>query len=130
MEPVTAHIERPAVDLAELARRINAEHEAGEGAARKGLEHFRAAGEALLKAKRAVGHGNWGDWLKKNIRCDHSQACRYMKVAREWSNIGAAPNLASALRALTEDAEEPRQPTPYSDMMDAFVSRLQGAIAG
>jgi hypothetical protein len=46
---------RQADDLAELAGRINAEHEAGERATRKGLEHFRAAGEALLKAKKQCG---------------------------------------------------------------------------
>jgi hypothetical protein len=71
-------------DLAELARRINASHAAGEGATRKGLEHFRAAGEALIKAKKRCGHGKFGEWLKANVRCDHSQACRYMKLAREW----------------------------------------------
>jgi hypothetical protein len=47
---------------------------AGEGAARKCLEHFRAAGEALLKAKRQVGHGHWMAWMKANLVCSHDQA--------------------------------------------------------
>jgi hypothetical protein len=104
------------------------EHEAGEGASRKGLEHFRAAGEALIKAKKQCGHGKFGEWLKANVRCDHSQACRYMKLAREWSIIGAAPNMAAALRVLAEDADEPPHHTPNSDMIEAFTSKILGQM--
>ena len=48
----TAGEVRPAVNLAELARQINAEHEAGEDASRKRIEHYRRAGQFLVQAKR------------------------------------------------------------------------------
>ena len=51
-------IVRSGVDLRALAAEINAAHEAGERSTRAGLEHFRKAGEALLKAKKECGHGN------------------------------------------------------------------------
>jgi hypothetical protein len=49
---------RPAEDMATLAAQINGEYAADEEATRKGLEHFRQAGEFLLRAKRQCGHGN------------------------------------------------------------------------
>lgn len=103
---------RPAEDLHALAKRINAAHEAGEGAARQGLEHFRAAGEALLKAKAQCAHGKWLAWLEKNIRCGRTQAWRYMALAKcsvtehldeQWRIIsGNAP----------DDDDPPNQPAP------------------
>jgi hypothetical protein len=57
---------RPAEDLAALAARANAGHEAGERATRQGLERFRDAGEALLQARAQRPHGKWLPWLKKH----------------------------------------------------------------
>jgi hypothetical protein len=73
---------RPAEDLAALAARANAEHEAGERLTRKGLEHYRAAGEALRKAKAQCGHGKWLAWLKANVKFSQQQASRYMQLAK------------------------------------------------
>lgn len=73
---------RPAEDLASLAAKINSEHAAGEEATRAGLEHYRAAGEALLKAKKQCGHGKWLAWLAKNVKCSDRQARRYMALAK------------------------------------------------
>jgi hypothetical protein len=103
---------RPADGLAELAVAINAEHEAGEVATRKGLAHFRAAGEALLQAKKKCGHGNWLPWLKANVRFDRMTASRYMRVAASWAKCNTALHLADALRLLTEDADGDGEPTP------------------
>src|SRR5689334_4363071 len=82
---------RPAEDLAELARRINAAHEAGESATRKGLEHFRAGGEALLRAKQQCGHGGWLKWLRANVRITDRQARKYMRLAAEWERLKSEP---------------------------------------
>jgi hypothetical protein len=96
-------IMRPAVDLAELAGRINAEHEAGERATRRGLEHFRAAGDALLQAKADCGHGRFKAWVEKNVKVSYRTAAVYMRLAREWEKCAAAAHLRDALRMLTED---------------------------
>jgi protein gp37 len=97
---------RPAEDLAELAHRINAAHEAGEGATRAGLAHFRDAGAALLRAKARCGHGRWLAWLQKNVRFSYREASRYMRVARDWDKLDTVSNLADALRLLTDDASD------------------------
>jgi hypothetical protein len=73
---------REVVDLHALAAEINAAHQAGEEAARRGLEQFRRAGEALLKAKKQCGHGNWTKWLQQNVHCSARTATRYMQFAR------------------------------------------------
>jgi hypothetical protein len=95
-------IVRPAEDLAVLATQINASHEAGEGATRKGLEHFRAAGEALRKAKAACGHGKWLAWLKTNVRCSQQQASRYMRLAK----LPVTSNLADQWRVILGNAPD------------------------
>jgi hypothetical protein len=96
-------------NLAFLARQINSEHRAGFGAMRKGLEHFRAAGEALIKAKKQVGHGKWGDWLKENVRCSQDMCNRYMRLARNWDRdkLRTTRSLSEAMGLITnKDSEE------------------------
>jgi hypothetical protein len=96
---------RPAEDLAALAHAINAEHGAGEAATRKGLEHFRAAGEKLLRAKAQCGHGKWLAWLAANVHFDRRTATRYMELARipadEWDTVSHL-GLRQALEVLVE----------------------------
>jgi adenine-specific DNA-methyltransferase len=95
---------RPAEDLAALATRINAEHEAAEAATREGLERFRRAGEALLRAKARLGHGQWLPWLKKHVRFSYREASRYMRLAEGWDKLDTVSNLTEGLRLLTEEA--------------------------
>jgi len=66
-----------------LAQRINREHAAGETSTRKGLDHFRAAGTALILAHEQVEHGGWLPWLETNCpEISERRAQRYMKLAR------------------------------------------------
>jgi hypothetical protein len=95
-------IVRPAEDLAVLAAEINREHEAGEGATRKGLEHFRAAGERLIRAKAACGHGRWLRWLRANVRFSQQTASVYMRLAKHWAKLPVTGNLADAIFLLTD----------------------------
>jgi hypothetical protein len=74
-------------DLAELAGRINAEHQQVETALRAGLEHARAAGELLLQAKAQCGHGRWLEWLKANVAFTDRTARRYMTIASRWGEL-------------------------------------------
>lgn len=93
-------------ELADLAFEINAAHEAGEQQARKGLERFRVAGEALLKAKEKCGEGKWVAWLEKNVHFDRHTASNYMRVATAWeTGVSQASSLRDALRILTEDPD-------------------------
>jgi ParB family chromosome partitioning protein len=76
-------IVREAEELAALAAEINADHDAGESAYGLGLQHFRAAGEKLLRAKSACGHGRWLPWLKEHCpKIPERTAQRYMRLAK------------------------------------------------
>jgi hypothetical protein len=87
---------KSAVDLKALAEQIEAEHQAGEKATQRGLEHYRAAGEKLLQAKAKVKRGEWLPWLKANIKFPYRTVARYMALAKcdvtsnlseEWRRI-------------------------------------------
>jgi phage N-6-adenine-methyltransferase len=95
---------RAVEDLVALAAEINAEHQAGEEATRRGLEHYHRAGLKLLEAKQRCGHGHWLKWVSDNLRFTERQARRYMELARSdvtsdlwatWQRIsGNAPTAA------------------------------------
>jgi hypothetical protein len=104
-------IVRPAEDLAALATAINAEHGAALAAARSSLEHAKAAGEMLIRAKKQCCHGKWLPWLKANVKFSERTARGYMSVARRWDEVKSATvadlSLRDALTALARGAEEP-----------------------
>jgi hypothetical protein len=99
-----ARVARADVDLQALASKINAAHEAGERKQAEAVAQYRAAGEALSKAKALVAHGQWLAWLKQNVRFDQRTAQRYMEFAKcdvtsdllpdEWRRISG--NVAPA----------------------------------
>jgi hypothetical protein len=95
-------------DPAALAALINAEHQAGERATRQGLDHFRKAGEALLRAKKLLGHGEWLGWLKANVQVSGRTARDYMRLARHWEKVAAAANLRAALQLLARPKAKTR----------------------
>jgi hypothetical protein len=61
---------------------INAEHEAGQAAIKKGLEHYRRGGERLLAVRKRLRHGQWLPWLKANVNCSQQTASNYMRLAK------------------------------------------------
>jgi hypothetical protein len=78
--------------LGQLAARVNDNHWKYHNAVRAALPYARAAGEALIEAKRVLnetrGHGHWLDWLKHNFDAkSEDTAQKYMRVAREWDHI-------------------------------------------
>ena len=119
-----------AVMLADLARRINAEHEATEAAMQSGLEHAMKAGELLLEAKQAVQHGDWLPWLKANCSVSERTAQLYMKVARERETLGAeSASLADlTLEQAAHRLSKPKPPalpdSPPSDPQDRLCRFL------
>src|SRR3972149_4570731 len=62
-----------------------------EASERAGLPYYRAAGEKMLEAKRQVGHGEFGAWIKRNFGVSPSHASHYMNLAKatEGENLGA-----------------------------------------
>lgn len=72
---------------AEIAERINAEHQACEQAARSALEHARAAGGLLQEAKEMLPHGRWEPWIEESCAFSARTARMYMQVARHLPEL-------------------------------------------
>lgn len=87
-------------DLKALALRANEAHGRAQASGRAYLEAARAAGQALLDAKAQVAHGEWLDWLDKNVKFSVRSARTYMTIARYWHGFKRArpADLAEALR--------------------------------
>jgi hypothetical protein len=104
-------------ELTRLARKINSEHQAGATAVRKGLDHYRTAGEKLLEARERVGRG-FRSWIAENLEISRPQAYRYMKLAEvsrgetlgtdqlqeEWHRIEGHAKRDRAVPASVEEA--------------------------
>ena len=70
-----------ATDLDGMAQRANAAHRLARDAAARAVEHAMEAGRILLEAKAVVGHGNWLDWLGRNVEFADRTARLYMRLA-------------------------------------------------
>jgi Protein of unknown function (DUF3102) len=73
--------------LADLAARINVEHQAAQENLRSGLKRAIAAGELLIEAKRLLPHGKWLPWLEANCTVSERTAQAYMRVARSYGEL-------------------------------------------
>ena len=95
---------RQVEDVSALLAAAATEHDAGKRAERASLEHYRKAGEALLKAKQAVGHGQWSKLLREKCRIPQQRASEYMRLAEGWSKLppGGSFTLKAAILHLTE----------------------------
>ena len=76
--------------LADLAERINAEHDKAESTFKTAFDHAMKAGELLTEAKAAVPHGEWLPWLCKHCRFSERTAQAYMRLAREMPKLDPA----------------------------------------
>jgi hypothetical protein len=65
-----------------IASDIRAEHQAALAAARDAVAHAIRAGELLLEAKAALGHGEFGPWLAANVEFSARTAQGYMQLAK------------------------------------------------
>lgn len=72
---------KPKSQLANLAQRIQAEHQAVIAAVRSTAEHAMAAGDLLIEAKAKVNHGGWQLWLKEHCAFSERTAQLYMRLA-------------------------------------------------
>ena len=69
-------------DLDDLARKIDVHHEGARVALKHGLDHILKAGQYLIEAKKAVGHGNWLPWLETHTGVSPRMAQNYMRITR------------------------------------------------
>ncbi len=123
----------PAEGLGELAALANAGYEAGEDATRKGIDHYIASGEALVKAKKLCGHGKWLPWVEKNLRFGDRQARKLMRLYRERDRLKSESDsdltIDGAARALArgdEDEDGAVEPPP---LRPGYVYLCEGTDA-
>jgi len=70
-----------------LVAEINLLHDEAERHAGMAVVYAARCGEKLIKAKAAVGHGQWIPWLEANCRVSRRQASRYMRLAKEMPEL-------------------------------------------
>ena len=120
---------RPADELAEYAHRINAAHEEGEQDTRRGLEHFRQAGEMLMKVRSRCPHGEWLKWLKANVKFSQQRASEYMRLAEGWGKLPPGGSLKESLRILVQDQVKETASSAPSSVPSADAEAEESAEA-
>jgi hypothetical protein len=94
-----------------LVADINEQHRLFNSFAEKAIDHAIRCGLLLLQAKDSVKHGEWGNWLKANIKFSERQAQNYMRVAslpNEKRNAVADLSLRKAIDHLAKPTAKPR----------------------
>jgi Protein of unknown function (DUF3102) len=110
-------------DLDALAKEVCKHLQASAAAAQNFLEHALAAGDALIRAKAQVKHGDWLKWLKS---CDLSAdtAERYMKLARHRAELNSARlrnlSLSAALKLIAKPKSTNSDPTKEAKAATGF----------
>jgi transposase len=79
MAVATGEVVGPEPTLGELGATARREYEAGVAVAGEALQHWFAAGEALLQARRLVAPGEWLRWVEHNF---DGQRCRAQVLMR------------------------------------------------
>jgi hypothetical protein len=78
--------------LNDLAQQINDANTAAAGSFKEGLSHAIRAGQLLIEAKRHHQHGDWRDWMAKNLTFSERTAQGYMQVSRNAERLGQNRN--------------------------------------
>ncbi len=72
----------PKINLPFLAGEVNDAHRQVTFHGKSMLMEAKRAGEALLKAKAMVRHGEFKAWIETNCRCSYPRAAKYMRIAK------------------------------------------------
>ena len=125
----------PKTVLQVLALRINTAQAVVLSGARTMLAGVREAGQALLEAKKLVGHGNLKAWIEANTTVSYEQARKYMRVAKTVPQDQFDPtmgiNAFLDLYANHKPAPPPATPAPPSfdkddaEMVQNIARRLK-----
>ena len=97
--------------LDEIASEIRVAIQVGDKAVNRGIGQYVRAGHLLFKARSLCKHGDWGNWLRKNIPYSQQRASEYMRLAKAEVEFKLPPsgnlsgNLKEALQAIVDVAE-------------------------
>jgi len=98
-----------------FADEINALHKEVNKHARSALEKAIRIGELLVANRAAVRHGDWLNWLKKNIAVSDQTARNYIRIYEDRDNLKfkIVLNLTDALALLAKKTD--RKAAPAKD---------------
>jgi hypothetical protein len=99
---------RTDLDALELTDFANVEHRAYQTTQAAALGHAIDAGDALIKAKKLVGHGRWLRWVAEHCDFTDRTASNYMRLATNRKAVTDMDGVRVALDALAEAVD----PTP------------------
>ncbi len=98
-----AIVRADSAELDQLAFEIVSALDKADQHATKGAELYREAGALLNRAKAKLKHGEWSDWLKKNVNRSERQAQRWMKLAK----LDVTSNLVEQWQSICGNKDEP-----------------------
>ena len=113
-----------------LAAEINQHIAAARRHSAASLASALAAGERLIEAKVALGHGAWLPWLNTNCALSERTAQVYMRLARNVDAVGKSAGTADlTIEAAVDALVTPRQTAPAS-YVPAWGQLLIGELEG
>jgi hypothetical protein len=117
-----------AITLDTLADSIRRHVEASDVDFRRAVDHAIRAGELLIEAKAAIGHGGWLPWLEANFPKSPRSAQGYMRLAEHPEDAQRVAHLGikGALKQLAPPEIEPKseiETDPEPDRSDRRVPK-------
>ncbi len=112
-------IAKGTTELEALAQQANEYHVKAKDAAETFIQAARCAGQALLKAKKIIGHGGWLAWLRNNFNASAATAEVYMNVARKWKKF-----------LKNNGGDEPQSIRQFLDLCDGRYDQQDDTLPG
>jgi hypothetical protein len=88
------------VELVALGREVAHCHEQVRASLASALEHALQAGDALIRAKQLVRHGEWQSWLREHGGMSVRVAQEYAFLSKRRERLGDLTQIASVRQAL------------------------------
>lgn len=134
-EPQAAIVERDIGNLRMIARAINNLHKDALSMQTQAFEKMRDIGQRLLQCKEILKRvngdqkGTWLSWLEQHTDFSRATACRYMRIARDWSTISNLPVISDAAPWLVQEATEDGDPLLPAETSAATATATPGATS-
>jgi hypothetical protein len=101
--------------LIRLATKINKAQANIKFHSKSMLLEAKAAGEALIEAKKKCEHGEFKKWVEKNTEVSYTQSKYYMQVAKQWNQKAATATFSDltdmSIREFLGKKDKPKEPT-------------------
>ena len=93
----------------DIAFEINSLHQQALNLVNEGIKYAWDAGELLIQAKKAVGHGNWLNWITTNLSFSPDTVENYVKIRNKYPNSELLRNFTSYKNLLEDDKQQKKE---------------------